>query len=232
MSTGVVLAWATEAVEKELVSKEETLGMEPKWGDHETYLKMTKLVVEQPNEFYKLLARGVDKAAERYGGLDFALAMGGNEMAGYHTGPASYIGYYTGARHSHLDSAGYGVDQKEVGKTEGLTPQSIVDKLFKEEVWRQILSSLVICFFARGVYTPDIVIKALKTVNLDFSEEELMKLGEKILKEKYKFKLQEGFDFNNLRIPSKILEIESPLKKIKRETIEEAIKLYADKVKA
>jgi aldehyde:ferredoxin oxidoreductase len=59
-----------------------------------------------------------------------------------------------------------------------------------------------------------------------------MKLGEKILKEKYKFKLREGFDFNNLRIPSKILEIESPLKKIKRETIEEAIKLYADRVKA
>jgi aldehyde:ferredoxin oxidoreductase len=231
MSTGVVLAWATEAVEKELVSKEETLGIEPKWGDYETYLKMMELVVNQPNEFYKLLARGVDKVAERYGGLDFALAMGGNEMAGYHTGPAGYVGYYTGARHSHLDSAGYSVDQKEVGKTEALTPQNIVDKLFKEEVWRQILSSLVICFFSRGVYTPDIVTKALKTVNLNFSEEDLMKLGEKILKEKYKFKLREGFDFNNLRIPSKILETESPHKKIKRETIEEAIKLYADRVK-
>ncbi|MEM3594697.1 MAG: aldehyde ferredoxin oxidoreductase C-terminal domain-containing protein, partial [Candidatus Jordarchaeaceae archaeon] len=105
-------------------------------------------------------------------------------------------------------------------------------KLFKEEVWRQILSSLVVCFFARGVYTPDIVIKSLKTVNLNFSEEELMKIGEKILKAKYEFKFREGFDFNNLRIPSKILETESPHKKIKRETIEEAIRLYAGKLKS
>jgi aldehyde:ferredoxin oxidoreductase len=152
-------------------------------------------------------------------------------MPGYHTGPAGYVGFYTGARHSHLDSAGYSVDQKEVGKTEGLTPQSIADKLFKEEVWRQVLSSLVVCFFARGVYTPDMVTKALKTVNLNFSEEELIKTGEKILKAKYKFKFQEGFNFNNLRIPSKILETESPHKKIKRETIEEAINLYATKIK-
>lgn len=231
MSTGVVLAWATEAFEKKLITREETLGIEPKWGDYETYLKMAELIVEQPNEFYKHLAKGVDKAAEKYGGLDFALAMGGNEMAGYHTGPAGYVGFYTGARHSHLDSAGYSVDQKEVGKTEGLTPQSIADKLFKEEVWRQVLSSLVVCFFARGVYTPDMVTKALKTVNLNFSEEELIKTGEKILKAKYKFKFQEGFNFNNLRIPSKILETESPHKKIKRETIEEAIDLYAEKIK-
>ncbi|MEM3594698.1 MAG: aldehyde ferredoxin oxidoreductase N-terminal domain-containing protein, partial [Candidatus Jordarchaeaceae archaeon] len=128
MSTGVVLAWATEAFEKKLITSEETLGIEPKWGNYETYLRMMELIVEQPNEFYKLLAKGVDKVAERYGGLDFALAMGGNEMPGYHTGPAGYVGFYTGARHSHLDSAGYSVDQKEVGKTEGLTPQSIVDK--------------------------------------------------------------------------------------------------------
>lgn len=231
MSTGVVLAWATEAIQKEFVTKEETLGLEPKWGDYKTYLKMIELIVEQPNQFYKLLAKGVDKAAEKYGGTEFALAMGGNEMAGYHTGPAGYAGFYTGARHSHLDSAGYSIDQKAVGKTQELTPQNIADKLLKEEAWRQILSSLVVCFFARGVYTPDIVTKALKTVALDFNEKQLVKTGEKILKEKYKFKLREGFNFNQLKIPARILETESPHKKIQKETIEEAIKHYAEKIK-
>jgi len=231
MSTGVVLAWATEAVEKNLVTKEETLGLEPKWGDHETYLKMIELVVEQPNEFYKQLAKGVERAAKKYGGQEFALAMGGNEMPGYHTGPAAYVGFYTGARHSHLDSAGYSVDQKAVGKSEELTPEKIADKLFKEESWRQILSSLVVCFFARGVYTPETVAKTLKTVELDFSEEQLIEKGEKILREKYRFKLREGFNFEDLRIPQRILETESPHKIIKKETIEEAIKLYADKLK-
>ncbi|MFB0560916.1 MAG: aldehyde ferredoxin oxidoreductase family protein [Candidatus Lokiarchaeia archaeon] len=232
MSTGVVLAWATEAIEKELVTKEETHGLEPKWGDHQTYQKMIELIVEQPNQFYKHLAKGVDKAAEKYGGLEFALAMGGNEMPGYHTGPAGYTGFYTGARHSHLDSAGYSIDQKAVGKTQELTPQNIADNLYKEETWRQILSSLVVCFFARGVYTPDTITKTLKTVNLNLTEEELMKTGEKILKEKYKFKSREGFNFNHLKIPTRILETESPHKTIKKEVIEEAVKLYSDKIKA
>jgi len=42
----------------------------------------------------------------------FALAFGGNEMPGYHTGPACHLTCLTGARHRHLDSAGYSLDQK------------------------------------------------------------------------------------------------------------------------
>ncbi|MEM3563361.1 MAG: aldehyde ferredoxin oxidoreductase family protein [Candidatus Jordarchaeaceae archaeon] len=231
ISTGVILAWATEAVQKELVTKEETLGLEPKWGDYKTYLKMIELIVEQPNQFYKHLAKGVERAAEKYGGAEFALAMGGNEPAGYHTGPAGYAGFYTGARHSHLDSAGYGIDQKAVGKTQELTAQKIADGLIKEEAWRQILSSLVVCFFARGVYTPEIVTKALKTVDLNFTENQLMETGLEILKEKYRFKFREGFEFKNLRIPQRILETESPHKNIQKEIIEQAIDLYAQKIK-
>ncbi|MEM3594337.1 MAG: aldehyde ferredoxin oxidoreductase C-terminal domain-containing protein, partial [Candidatus Jordarchaeaceae archaeon] len=190
-----------------------------------------ELIVEQPNQFYKHLAKGVERAAEKYGGAEFALAMGGNEPAGYHTGPAGYAGFYTGARHSHLDSAGYGIDQKAVGKTQELTAQKIADGLIKEEAWRQILSSLVVCFFARGVYTPEIVTKALKTVDLNFTENQLMETGLEILKEKYRFKFREGFEFKNLRIPQRILETESPHKNIQKEIIEQAIDLYAQKIK-
>ncbi|MEM4674976.1 MAG: aldehyde ferredoxin oxidoreductase N-terminal domain-containing protein, partial [Nitrososphaerota archaeon] len=160
MSTGVCLAWATEAYERKLISKEDLNGLEPKWGDHETYIKMTKLIVTQPNDFYKSLAMGVEAAATKYGGLDFALSFGGNEMPGYHTGPAAHVGYLTGARHSHLDSAGYSLDEKTIGATP--SPEKIADELFKEEAWRQVLSSLVVCFFARRVYTPENTSKALR----------------------------------------------------------------------
>jgi aldehyde:ferredoxin oxidoreductase len=54
-------------------------------------------IVKQPNEFYSALAGGVDKASPLYGGADFALAFGGNEMPGYHTGPVCHVGYLTGA---------------------------------------------------------------------------------------------------------------------------------------
>ena len=82
------------------------------WGDYPTYVQAAERIVSQPNDFYAALARGAEYASQHYGGADYALAMGGNEMAGYHTGPACYVGYLAGARHSHLDNAGYALDQK------------------------------------------------------------------------------------------------------------------------
>ncbi len=90
-------------------------------------------------------------AASAYGGEDFALAMGGNEMPGHRPGPAAHLTYLTGARHSHLDSAGYSVDQQAAWSGESLDPQRGADSLLEEQRWRQVLASLSVCFFARGV---------------------------------------------------------------------------------
>jgi len=231
MSTGVTLAWATEAMEKGIITKNETLGLELKWGDYETYRKVVINIVKQPNEFYQALARGAEYAASKYGGKDFALTFGGNEMPGYHTGPAAYVGFLTGARHSHLDSAGYSYDQKMFKAQETPTPEKIADHLVKEESWRQILSSLVICFFARNIYKPEIVVKALKTMGYEFTIEDLNKLGREILKKKYEFKFREGFDPNKLRIPKRILETPTPHGKLAEKEIRKAVNLYFEKLK-
>ena len=231
MSTGVTLAWATEAMEKGIITKNETLGLELKWGDYETYRKAVINIVKQPNEFYQALARGAEHAASKYGGKEFALTFGGNEMPGYHTGPAAYVGFLTGARHSHLDSAGYSYDQKMFKTQETPTPEKIAEQLVKEESWRQILSSLVICFFARNIYKPEIVVKALKTMGYEFTVEDLNKLGREILKKKYEFKFREGFDPNKLRIPKRILETPTPHGKLTEEEIRKAVNLYFEKLK-
>ena len=220
ISTGVTLAWATEALEKKIISEKETL-LRLKFGDWQTYIKAVQLIVEQRNEFYKALARGCAFASKKYGGKDIALAFAGNEMAGYHTGPAIYINFLTGARHSHLDSAGYSVDQK-VKET---SPEKIAELLFKEEAWRQVLSSLVVCFFARGIYSEKIVVKALNSIGIQKGVEEIKKLGENILREKYKFKLREGFKFEELELPKRIFETPSQLE-IKPEVIKKGVEEY------
>ena len=121
----------------------------------------------------------------------------------------AHLGYLTGARHSHLDSAGYSLDQKALTTDRNLSPSDVAAALWQEEAWRQVLSSLVICFFARGVYTPEIIQKALHTIGLEYTPEELSKLGEEILKLKHHFKKREGFDLGKIRIPDRILEIPS-----------------------
>jgi aldehyde:ferredoxin oxidoreductase len=226
MSTGVALAWATEAQEKGLITQNETLGLNLRWGDRPTYAQAMEYIVKQPNEFYSALAQGVDKASTLYGGADFALAFGGNEMPGYHTGPVSHVGYLTGARHSHLDAAGYSIDQAAL-KEKLPDSKAAATKLLKEEAWRQILSSLVVCFFARGIYDKDTVLKTLETAgHHKVPPESLDKLGVEILREKNKFKEREGFKPRELRIPGRVFETPSPLGKVEEKYIRESVEEF------
>ncbi|MBM4270849.1 MAG: aldehyde ferredoxin oxidoreductase family protein [Deltaproteobacteria bacterium] len=211
MTTGVVLAWATEAQERGLISEKETMGITFSWGDPISYINACRLIVEQPNEFYKALARGTEHASSLYGGDDIALSLGKNEMPGYHTGPGAHLGVLMGLRHSHLDNAGYSVDQSKLVKTQ-MDPEDLAETLFYEERWRQILSSLVVCFFARGIYTAERLPELLRIAGFDLNPEDIGRIGQNIYEEKYRFKTREGFSLDKLRFPKRIFETPSPIK--------------------
>lgn len=222
ISTGVVLAWATEAFERGLISAKETDGLRLAWGDFPTYTQALEGILKGKNEFYRSLRLGVGEAARRYGGQEFALALAGHEMAGYHTGPAAHIGFLIGARHSHLDNAGYALDQKMTPE-QVPSPEEMVQSLLAEETWRQVLSSLVVCFFARGIYTPELVSRALEMSGYQLSPDDLQRMGREIWRAKYDFKLREGFSLDNLPIPRRILETPTALGNLSEETFHRAV---------
>lgn len=230
MSAGVSLAWATEAQQNGLITPQDADGIQLEFGNAKNYVEATKRIVRQPTPFYQALARGAAHAASVYGGVEYALTFGGNEMPGYHTGPGCHLGYLTGARHSHLDSAGYSIDQKAAQKGETLDPIKTADKLVTEESWRQVLTSLVICLFARGLYTEEATVKALACSGIQSTPEELNQKGAEILHLKNEFKRREGFDFSKLGIPQRILKTLSPLGQVDEEFLRKAIARFAEKV--
>lgn len=228
MTAGVVLAWATEALERGLITTAETDGLALNWGDGPTYTQAVKRLVTQPNDFYAALAHGVDHAAALYGGEEFALAFGKNEMPGYHTGPGSHLGYSTGARHSHLDSAGYSLDQKAAAADQPQTPQGIADSLLEEERWRQVLTSLPICLFARGMYTPEMVLQSLAAIGIEWTQADMDRLGAETLRLKHAYKQREGFVFDKLRLPKRIFETPAPAGPFDEAFMRKAIRHYAE----
>jgi aldehyde:ferredoxin oxidoreductase len=227
MSAGVALGWATEALQQKLITLQDTLGVNLQWNDVTSYTAALENIVKAPNEFYSTLARGVEYASQRYGGQDFAMTLAGNEVSGYHTGPASIVGQLVGVRHSHLDNAGYSIDQKAAKKP--MDPETMVDEIIKEDDSRGVFNSLVGCLFARGVYTEDNIIDALGAVGISRSHEDLQVLGKKIFDEKYRYKAREGFDLTNPRIPRRFYQTVSTLGKISPETVEEMLRLYRKK---
>lgn len=220
LSAGVVLAWATEARARGLLTDRDLDGVAIAWGDAEAYRAAARRIVSQPTDLYRAIAHGVDAAAKAYGGEEFALAFGGNEMAGYHTGPAGYLGFLAGARHSHLDNAGYAIDQKRLAAGLPATDDRIVDEIVAEEAWRQVLASLSVCFFARGLYPPDTVRDALACCGIEADEERLRAIGFQTLSDKWQFKRKLGFDARSLRLPERIFETPSPSGPIDREAFE------------
>jgi len=230
MSLGVILAWATEAFERGLITEEETRGVKLKWGNVKAYIKAGGYIIDQPNDFYKALARGVEYAASVYGGEDFALSFGGNEMPGYHTGPGAHLGVLVGTRHSHLDNAGYSLDQKILVQKK-LKPEEVIDALVAEERWRQILSSLVVCFFARGIYSPELVTRLLAVAGFDLTEGDLERIGREIHTEKYRFKVREGFSFDALRLPKRIFETPAPVSGLDEKYVTKALAYARDTIR-
>ncbi len=227
ISAGVVLAWATEAYLKGLITDKETL-VPINWGYYDNYVKAIHYIVTQPNEFYRTLALGVEEAAKKYGGLKFAVAFNRVEPAGYLTGPLYFISLITGARHSHLDAGGYSMDEKLLKKGGLPEPKEAMKKIAEEEAWRQVLNSLVICLFARGIYKPEVVIKSLKPLGYNYTPEDLIKLGKRIYVEKHLIKLEEGYDPLKVRIPERVLETPTPHGKLSKEYIKEALKAFKD----
>ncbi len=210
MTAGVVLAWATEAFAQGLIAETETGGLRPRWGDVAVYGEMIRRIADRTTDFYRVLGEGVRAAAERYGGEEFALHFGGNEMPGYHTGPGALLTYLSGARHSHLDSAGYALDQEALRQGTELAPEDLARRLVAEEARRQVLSSLVVCFFARGLYDLGTVRECLGTLGMERDETALARLGEEVLRRKHAFKVREGFDLGKISIPERALATPAP----------------------
>ncbi|MFQ6135312.1 MAG: aldehyde ferredoxin oxidoreductase family protein [Nitrososphaerales archaeon] len=227
MTAGNVLGWATEAFEKKMITKKDTHGLKPVWGDVETYAAMLRNIAGVTTPFYVTLARGVDAAAEKYGGRDFALSLGGNGPAGYMTGYGSIAGTVVGARHSHLSNAGYSYDQNNIGKK--FNADELADYLIEREDWLYIMYSLGVCYFARKAYDKETVSKMLAAIGLDHTSESLVALGREITHNLLRYKVQEGFKIDSVKIPKRLLEPETPWGRLDEDKIRQIISAYIKK---
>ena len=228
MTAGNILGWATEAFEKGLIGESETGGLKPVWGDSATYVEMLRRISSaRRSPFYSALARGLDSAADKYGGKDFAVSLGGIGPAGYMTGYGSIAGTVVGARHSHLSNSGYSYDEGNLGKE--FDAEKIAAYLVEQEDWLYIIYSLGVCYFARKVYDKTMVSKMLAAIGIEHTPESLGELGREISHNLLKYKFQEGFRMDSIRIPKRLLEPETPWGRLDEGKLKQIIAAYIRK---
>lgn len=221
IAAGCCLAWATEAYEKGIITDVDT-HMPLKFGEKETYIKVMRKMGECKTEFYKALSNGISEVTARYGGADFGLQIAKNEMPQYHTGYGSIVGYTCGARHSHLCNGGYSLDQK----MKEFNKESLIDNLYKEEVNRNIINSMIGCLFARGLYDNATILNTLSSVGIEMTEDELNDTAERIYATKLRIKRKLGFNECNVKIPKRILETDAMRRKIDPAIVKELVQMF------
>jgi aldehyde:ferredoxin oxidoreductase len=223
ISAGVVLGWATEAYSAGMITDADTL-LPLEFGNQKNYMTALKHIAKRTNPFYEALGEGSAFASAKYGGEDFAMHFGGNEMAGYHTGYGSVLGSTVGARHSHLCNGGYGFDQGV-----DVSVEKLVDDVYEEEVHRCLLNSLVACLFARKIYDKPTIVSALESIGYIHTVEDLEAMSRLIYKTKLQIKQKMGFDQKKLHLPNRFFETTGFGVEIKREILDEMVEGYIQK---
>jgi aldehyde:ferredoxin oxidoreductase len=224
MSAGVALAWATEAFEKGLITEKETL-IPLRFGDAGAYAQALKHLGAATNDFYRLLGQGTLKAAEYYGGADFACVLG-QEMGGYATGEVFFISQALGFRHSHLDAGGYSYDQKQKGKDVA----HAVEFLVQDEKARVFLTSMVSCLFAREVYKEATLADCLNAVGYRDLAENLDSVAKRVQRMRWQSRIKTGFDPGSVKIPERFKQVVTWKGPMDTNYLDSLQKTYAERI--
>jgi aldehyde:ferredoxin oxidoreductase len=179
ISAGATLAFAIECYENGLVNKKDTDGIELNWGDHRAIIAMTEKLAKREG-FGNVLADGVKIAAERIGkgAEQYAVHIGGQEL-GMHDPKLMppMVGDMASA------AARYQMDATPGRHSQGFGPSSFQ---------RHALSAAGLCVFGR--MTPYLTAFLAAVTGHHYSEDEVLKAGERAATMRHVFNLREGIN--------------------------------------
>jgi aldehyde:ferredoxin oxidoreductase len=219
ISTGCSIAFAMECFENGLLRKEDTDGIELRFGNADAILRVIPLIVRREG-IGDLLADGSARAAERIGSHAKSLAMEVKKleipMHEPRLNPGLALGYMVnphGADHvcNMIDFVQYRTSEqvKELNPLGILEPVPLDDvgprkvALFRAVQLKKILQdSLVICMYLPYSYEQIAGIVAAVT-GWDIDVGELVKTGERILTTTRLFNTREGLTSADDRLPER-----------------------------
>ena len=218
ISCGSAIAFATECLEKGLITTEDTGGVELKWGEIGPALEMIHKIGKRDG-FGDVLAEGVRSAAKKIGGnaADFAIEVKGLEMPmhdprGFHgQGLAQVIPARGGA---HTDSIHFLIEENfakypELGLTgeyEAMTSEGKAEMTVASESLGNLCNSSSMCLYVMGTIGFKDLVDAHRTATgADFTQEELLKTAERIVLLKRGLSNLMGMSAEDEKLPKRIM---------------------------
>jgi len=224
ISAGSSIAFAMECYEKGILTKEDTEGLELKFGNADVMVELIHKIAKREG-IGNLLAEGTKKMAENLGSGSekFAMHVKGLEMPAYDPRAAKI----TGLAYATANRGGCHITAYIEGPAFMSMPFMIVDEFDLGDVLQEIPETTRIvkkmedaftvfdaiggCKFMGMVLTPaDWAQLISKLTGLDFTEEDFKKTGERIYNLERSFNIREGVTRADDTLPARLLEEPMP----------------------
>ncbi len=195
ISVGATVVWAIECYENGIITEEET-GMPLTWGNAASIVAMTRAIAEQTG-FGKILALGSAKAAERMGkGAQFLQTVRGIELPMHDSrlSPGLARTYQCDPTPGRHVKGGLGLPEMMAPPDvryayEGKGPMDVGATCRTE-----VLNASGLCLLGADMgMSPDIPAKLISAATgWDLNQEDLMRIGKRILNMRHMFNIREG----------------------------------------
>ncbi len=234
ISAGVAIGWAMELYKKGILTKKDTDGLDLKFGNHAAMIEMLRKIAYREG-LGDLLGQGTKKAAEKIGKntADYAMQIKGLEMPAYDVRGAkahglNYATAYTGADHNR----GYAFQEIFGNPNPEKVDRLAIKGKGRLTKWNQDVRAVTcdcatMCAFLLDMAVPDIACRnTADLVNaatgLDFSADEIQKIGERLNNVARLFNIGEGFTRKDDTFPKRLMTEPIKAGKSKGELISQA----------
>jgi aldehyde:ferredoxin oxidoreductase len=213
IETGVAIAFAMECCERGLLRREDTDGIDLKFGRAELIVPLVEKIALRTGKLGNLLAEGVRRASEilSNGSYHFAMHNKGLSFAGHSARgmPGFALGYATGPR------GGSHHDGRPTGERTGLVPRETIEG--KGEYTARInhlnifTDSLIVCHLTESIWGPldvaDITVKCLNAATgMNMTLDEARTAAERIWNLIRAFAVREGYRREHDCLPPRFME--------------------------
>jgi len=216
LSAGNIVGFAMDLYEHEILTKEDTGGIDLHFGNAEAMLEIVKKIGMREG-LGDILAEGVrgasekiGKGAEKYANHIKGLEMTGYDIRGLKTAAVGYAVSFRGADHNRHGA--YGLDLG--GKVNRFKFEKGRSKLVTEiEDLYALIDSLIVCKFSRGVYQEnfaDLAKYYTLATGIEVTAEEMRTTGERINTLGRLFNIREGFTRKDDHLPAKVMSTPIP----------------------
>ena len=211
MTAGVTIGFAMECFEKGLIDKQDTEGIDLRFGNAEAMIAVLNKMVKQEG-FGKQISKGTMRLSKEIKGSEaFAMHAKGMEFGGYECRGANGQALQFAIDNRGGCHHGYGLPARmEVFDNTRLEVAGKGEYVKQAAISRMVRDSLIVCTFT-PLYAEEMVVKVLSSLfGETWSATDIKEVGLRIMCQERLFNMREGITEKDDTLPARLLAEPKP----------------------